>query len=76
MSRSTGRPGGRYGCGWARSGRRRPEIYRHEDGLNRVWKNSILPLLAEHHYGGPPSLLNRYRLASLLGESAADEDGP
>lgn len=54
----------------------RPEIYRHEDGLNRVWENSILPLLAEHHYGGPPSLLNRYRLASLRGESAAAEDGP
>ncbi|MGB7795116.1 MAG: AAA family ATPase [Pseudonocardiaceae bacterium] len=54
----------------------RPEIYRHEDGLNRVWKNSILPLLAEYHYGGPPSLLNRYRLASLLDELAADEDGP
>lgn len=51
-----------------------PEIYRREDGLNRAWENSILPLLAEHHYGGPPSVLNRYRLTSLRGESATDED--
>lgn len=43
----------------------KPGIYRREDGLAVVWDTAILPLLAEHHYGSPPSVLNRYRLAAL-----------
>ena len=43
----------------------RAEIYRREDGLDRVWETSILPLLAEHHYGGPPEALDPYRLPAL-----------
>lgn len=43
----------------------RPEIYRRPDGLARVWETSILPLLAEHHYGAPPGTLDRYRLDVL-----------
>ncbi|MDQ3403888.1 MAG: AAA family ATPase [Actinomycetota bacterium] len=43
----------------------RKEIYRDENGLNKVWESDILPLLAEHHYGSPPDILNRYRLDVL-----------
>ncbi|MEU7913926.1 McrB family protein [Microbispora bryophytorum] len=51
----------------------KPEIYRREDGLADVWETAILPLLAEHHYGSPPSVLDRYRLASLRRGLAASE---
>lgn len=51
----------------------KPEIYRREDGLADVWETAILPLLAEHHYGSPPSVLDRYRLASLRRGLAAPE---
>jgi 5-methylcytosine-specific restriction protein B len=54
----------------------RPEIYRTEDGLARVWQTSILPLLEEHHYGSPREVLDRYRLDALrkaLGNRAPDE---
>jgi 5-methylcytosine-specific restriction protein B len=54
----------------------RPEIYRTEDGLTRVWQTSILPLLEEHHYGSPREVLDRYRLDALrkaLGNSTPDE---
>ncbi|WP_182883948.1 AAA family ATPase [Microbispora sp. H10949] len=51
----------------------KPGIYRREDGLADVWETAILPLLAEHHYGSPPSVLDRYRLASLRRGLAAPE---
>lgn len=43
----------------------RESIYGSEDGLNRVWESDILPLLAEHHYGSPPEILDPYRLDAL-----------
>jgi 5-methylcytosine-specific restriction protein B len=49
----------------------RPEIYRREDGLARVWETSILPLLAEYHYGSPTSILDRYQLPELRRALAA-----
>ncbi|MEU8196225.1 AAA family ATPase [Microbispora amethystogenes] len=51
----------------------KPGIYRREDGLADVWETAILPLLAEHHYGSPPNVLDRYRLASLRRGLAASE---
>ncbi|MBP2707398.1 AAA family ATPase [Microbispora sp. RL4-1S] len=51
----------------------KPGVYRREDGLADVWETAILPLLAEHHYGSPPSVLDRYRLASLRRGPAAPE---
>lgn len=43
----------------------RPQIYRSKDGLARAWDTSILPLLADHHYGAPPVALDKYQLAAL-----------
>ncbi|GAA3120025.1 AAA family ATPase [Planomonospora alba] len=43
----------------------KPVIYRREDGLQTVWETSILPLLAEYHYGSPPAVFDRYRLKTL-----------
>ncbi|HVE74262.1 MAG TPA: hypothetical protein VNA30_04110, partial [Mycobacteriales bacterium] len=43
----------------------RPQIYRSKDGLARAWDTSILPLLADHHYGAPPAALDKYRLDAL-----------
>lgn len=51
-------------------------IYRHADGLDRVWETSILPLLAEHHYGSPPAILDRYRLPALRAALAAQHPTP
>lgn len=47
-----------------------PQIYRSKDGLERAWETSILPLLADHHYGGPPAALDKYRLAALRAAAA------
>lgn len=47
-----------------------PQIYRSKDGLDRAWETSILPLLADHHYGGPPAALDKYRLAALRAAAA------
>lgn len=54
----------------------RTGIYRHEEGLGRVWETSILPLLAEHHYGSPPAVLDRYRLPVLRAALAAQQRPP
>ena len=54
----------------------RAGIYRHADGLDRVWETSILPLLAEHHYGSPPAILDRYRLQALRAALAAQQPAP
>lgn len=35
-----------------------PQIYRRQDGLERAWETSILPLLVEHHYGAPTAVLD------------------
>lgn len=43
----------------------RESIYGAENGLSRVWDTDILPLLAEHHYGSPPGVLDQYRLDAL-----------
>ncbi|MFG1956938.1 McrB family protein [Nonomuraea sp. NPDC049028] len=51
----------------------KPSIYRREDGLDAVWETAILPLLAEHHYGSPPSILDRYRLSALRRATAVPE---
>jgi 5-methylcytosine-specific restriction protein B len=40
-------------------------IYRSSGALAEVWETSILPLLEEHHYGGPREILDRYRLDTL-----------
>jgi 5-methylcytosine-specific restriction protein B len=42
-----------------------PNIYRQERGLARVWKNSILPLLAEHHLGGSRTALTEFQLTKI-----------
>ncbi|MFE6081095.1 hypothetical protein [Streptomyces virginiae] len=43
----------------------RPSAYA-EDGLERVWKTAILPLLEEHHYGDDRvDVPARYGLPSL-----------
>jgi 5-methylcytosine-specific restriction protein B len=47
------------------------DVYRRADGLTRVWETSILPLLAEHHYGSPPEALDRYGLPALRRALAA-----
>ena len=52
-----------------------PQIYRSKDGLERAWETSILPLLADHHYGGPPAALDKYRLAALRA-AAAHQSAP
>jgi 5-methylcytosine-specific restriction protein B len=51
----------------------KPSIYRREDGLESVWETALLPLLAEHHYGSPPSVLDRYRLTTLRQAKAVPE---
>lgn len=43
----------------------KPEIYRREDGLERVWETQIMPLLAEYHYGSPPEVLRQFQLDTL-----------
>jgi 5-methylcytosine-specific restriction enzyme B len=43
----------------------RPEIYRREDGLERVWETSIMPLMAEYHFGSPPEVLHQFQLDTL-----------
>jgi 5-methylcytosine-specific restriction protein B len=43
----------------------RPSVYRSAAALDRVWDSSILPLLAEHHYGSGPEALDPYRLDTL-----------
>ena len=35
------------------------------EGLDRVWRTSIMPLLEEHHYGQSTDLEQRYGLAAL-----------
>lgn len=52
-----------------------PQIYRREDGLERAWETSILPLLAEHHYGAPIAVLDQYRLGALRDGLAAQRRG-
>ncbi|MGH3928744.1 MAG: DUF4357 domain-containing protein, partial [Pseudonocardiaceae bacterium] len=47
------------------------QIYRREDGLERVWATSIMPLLAEHHYGASPAALDPYQLSALRAALAA-----
>ncbi|MFB9252186.1 McrB family protein [Sphaerisporangium melleum] len=48
-------------------------VYRRENGLAVVWETAILPLLAEHHYGSPPNVLDRYRLPTLRRALAVPE---
>ncbi|RJQ76147.1 AAA family ATPase [Pseudonocardiaceae bacterium YIM PH 21723] len=43
----------------------RKEIYQSENGLERVWKHSIMPLLAEHTYGQGPDALLPFGLKAL-----------
>ncbi|MEY8040047.1 AAA family ATPase [Saccharopolyspora cebuensis] len=43
----------------------RGDIYRRPDGLQTVWDTSIMPLLAEYHYGSPVEILEQYRLDVL-----------
>ncbi|RBQ20610.1 DUF4357 domain-containing protein [Spongiactinospora rosea] len=52
----------------------KPGVYRKEDGLDMVWDTAILPLLAEHHYGSPPSVLDRYRSSALRRSLAVSPD--
>lgn len=48
-----------------------PQIYRSKDGLARTWETSILPLLADHHFGGAPGALDQYQLDVLRSALAA-----
>jgi 5-methylcytosine-specific restriction enzyme B len=50
-------------------------IYRRTDGLERVWKYSIMPLLEDLFYG-QGDLAERYGLASLRAAVAPVGDGP
>ncbi|MGH3941345.1 MAG: AAA family ATPase [Pseudonocardiaceae bacterium] len=49
----------------------RSQIYHRADGLERVWATSIMPLLAEHHYGASPTVLDPYQLSALRAALAA-----
>ena len=37
-----------------------------EEGLRRIWRTQLLPLLEEHHYGDGTDVRNRYDLDTLL----------
>lgn len=57
----------------------RPEIYRRENGLDRVWETSIMPLMAEYHHGSPPEVLHQFRLDTLrkaLVAGSGEDTGP
>jgi len=43
----------------------RESIYRRENGLERAWHASIMPVLAEHHHGSSANDLDRYQLATI-----------
>jgi 5-methylcytosine-specific restriction protein B len=43
----------------------RESIYAKPDGLDRVWRTDILPLLVEHHYTRDVDVEREYGLASL-----------
>lgn len=47
----------------------------HPDGLARVWRGSIMPLLEEHHYGAPAAELATFELDSLRGSATVPPDG-
>lgn len=49
----------------------RESIYRRPDGLDRAWQASILPLLAEHHYGSG-TVLDEFRLAAVRASLTSD----
>lgn len=53
-----------------------PQIYRSKDGLARAWETSILPLLADQHYGAPPAALDKYRLDALRPVVAMQHPAP
>ncbi|MEC3977955.1 McrB family protein [Amycolatopsis sp. H20-H5] len=52
----------------------RPAIYEREEGLERAWESSILPVLAEHHYGSDASALDSYSLEAI--RAAVPESSP
>lgn len=54
----------------------RPQIYRSKDRLTRVWETSILPLLADQHYGTPPAALDKYRLDALRADELVASPSP
>jgi 5-methylcytosine-specific restriction protein B len=43
----------------------RDSVHDKPDGLERVWKYDILPLLVEHHYADDLDIAERYGLAAL-----------
>lgn len=46
-----------------------------DDGLDRIWRTQILPLLEEFHYGDPSATVpKRYGLASLRAAIARDDE--
>lgn len=44
------------------------------DGLERVWRTAILPLLEEHHYGEAVNVRRRYGLPALRASLASGND--
>ncbi|MGH2820779.1 MAG: McrB family protein [Actinomycetota bacterium] len=51
----------------------RRSVHERDGGLERVWRNSIMPLLQEHHYGEAIDLGRTYGLESLRKALAATE---
>jgi 5-methylcytosine-specific restriction enzyme B len=52
-----------------------PGIYQRDDGMERVWQYSIMPLLADLFYG-QSDLAERYGLAALRKAAGAPESTP
>ncbi|MGH2700018.1 MAG: DUF4357 domain-containing protein, partial [Actinomycetota bacterium] len=53
----------------------RRHVHDEDQGLERVWRSSILPLLEEHHYGQNLDLDSLYGLASLRRALARETGG-
>ena len=54
----------------------RESIYTKPDGLARVWRTDILPLLVEHHYTQDVGVEQHYGLAGLRAAGLLDTGTP
>jgi 5-methylcytosine-specific restriction protein B len=54
----------------------KPSVHTHPDGLDRVWRTEILPLLEELHYGEGVDIDDAYGLAVLRARLTPPTGGP
>jgi 5-methylcytosine-specific restriction protein B len=54
----------------------KPTVHTHPDGLDRVWRTEILPLLEELHYGEGVDIDDAYGLAVLRAHLTPPTGGP